>query len=78
MNANGRPATPSRFEPTLLDLDDRRHPPILVWRGSDEESFRPVSTEDIQHLLSLKVMGPASRAAAIAELAQRGVTPPEA
>ena len=78
MNANGQPTTPGRFEPTLLDLDTRTHPPFFVWRGSDEESFRPVSTEDILHLLGLKVMGSESRAAAIAELARRGVSAPEA
>lgn len=78
MNTNGQPPTPHVFQPTLLDLDDRTHPPFFVWRGSDEESFRPVSTEDILHMLSLKVMGEKSRTAALAELARRGITPPQA
>lgn len=77
MNANGQ-SLPRPFRPTLLDLDDRIHPPIFVWRGSDEESFRPVTTENILHMLSLKVMGPQQRAVAVAELARRGVKPPPA
>jgi hypothetical protein len=68
---------PDNFQPTLLDLNDTVHPPIFVWLGSHEESFRPISTENIQHMLSLNVMGPEQRAAALAELARRGVTPPQ-
>jgi hypothetical protein len=78
MNANGQPSTPSRFQPTLLDVGGDDSPPFFVWRGSDEESFRPVSTEDILFLLSFKVIGPKTRAAGIAELARRGVAPPDA
>jgi hypothetical protein len=67
---------PGKVQPTVLELDDTTHPPIFVWLGSYEESFRPVSTENIQHMLSLGVMGPESRAAALAELVRRGVSPP--
>jgi len=77
MNANGQPSTPHGFEPTLLDVGGPDSPPFFVWLGSDEESFRPVSTEDILFLLSFNVIGPTSRAAAIAELERRGVSPPE-
>ena len=77
MNSNGQPSPIHHFQPTLLDLDDRTHPLFFVWRGSDEESFRPVSTEDILFILSFKVIGPTSHAAAIAELKRRGVTPPK-
>jgi hypothetical protein len=78
MNANGQPSLPRPFHPTLLDAGGDDKPPFFVWRGSDEESFRPVSTEDILFLLSFKVVGPATRAAGLAELARRGVKPPEA
>lgn len=77
MNPNGQPVKPRKFEPTLLDVGDDRTPPFLVWRGSTEESLRPVSTEDILHLLSFEVIGPKFRAAAIAELERRGVSPPQ-
>jgi len=76
VNANGQGSTPNRFEPTVLDVGGADSPPFFVWRGSDEESFRPLSTEDILFVLSFKVVGPTSRAAAIAELERRGVTPP--
>jgi hypothetical protein len=78
MNANGQPSSPRPFQPTLLDVGGDDSPPFFVWRGSDEESFRPVSTENILHMLSLKVMGEKSRTAALAELARRGVAPPQA
>ena len=65
-------------QPVVLELGDDRTPPIFVWRGSLGESFRPVSTEDIESMLNLEVMGPASRAAAVAELTRRGISPPEA
>ena len=76
MSANGKsPAPHCLGEPTILELGDDRHPPIFVWAGSSEESFRTVPTDEIQFLLNLKVMGQASRAAAIAELARRGIPP---
>ena len=79
MSANGNaPMSRRSGEPTVLELGDDRTPPVFVWRGSLEESFRPVSTEDIQSMLNLKVMGPESRAAAIAVLARRGISPPSA
>ena len=79
MSENGGPSTRGNVgTPTVLVLGDDRNPPIFVWRGSLEESFRPVSTENILHMLSLKVMGPASRAAALAGLELRGVSPAEA
>ncbi len=62
--------------PVVLEVGDERHPPSFVWLGSLEESFRPVPTEDIQWLLKSKVMGPRSRAAALAELARREISPP--
>jgi hypothetical protein len=77
MNPNGQPSKPRKFEPTLLDVGNDQTPPFFVWRGSDEESLRPVSTEDILFLLSFKVIGPAFRATAIAELERRGVSPPQ-
>jgi hypothetical protein len=78
MTTNGDWDSPPVFQPTILDLDDRTHPPFFVWRGSDEESFRPVATEDILFLLKSKALGQTSRAAAIAELERRGVSPPDA
>jgi len=63
------------FSPTILDLDDSRTPPVFVWAGSNEESFRLVATEEIQLFLRMNNLGPASRAAALAELARRGISP---
>jgi hypothetical protein len=78
MSVNDNSSKPVKVgAPVVLEVGDDRHPPSLVWRGSLEESFRPVPTEDIQWLLNSKVMGAESRAAALAELARRGIVPPQ-
>lgn len=78
MSANRKPPTSGSGEPTVLELGDDRTPPVLVWAGSVEATFRPVPTEVLQFLLGTKIMGPDSVAAAIAELERRGVSPPPA
>ena len=75
MSSNGNSSVHRIDAPTILDLDDSRHPPVFVWAGSYEESFLPVPTEEIQFFLRMNNLGPATRAAAIAELARRGISP---
>lgn len=60
--------------PTILEIDDAVHPPLPLRSGPLEERFRDLPTEEIQFLLNMNVMGPPSRAAAIAELARRGIS----
>ena len=73
-----RKATSYNWQPTVLDLDDTRTPPVFVWLGSIEESLRPVPTEVVKEYAAWTYLSPRFRAAALAELARRGVTPPPA
>jgi hypothetical protein len=62
-------------EPTVLDLDDERIPPVYVWAGSAEESLRTVPTEFVKDYARCTRFSAEFRAAAIAELARRGISP---
>jgi len=73
-----RSAANGEWHPTVLDLDDTRIPPVYVWAGSIEESLRTVPTEIVKEYASWVRMSAEFRAAARAELARRGVTPPDA
>jgi hypothetical protein len=75
---NERKATGALGEFTVLDLDDRRTPPVFVWLGSIEESLRPVPTEVVKEYATWTYLSPKFRAAAVAELTRRGISAPEA
>jgi hypothetical protein len=62
----------------ILAIDDRTHPPDPIVPLPMEERFRDVPTFRIQDLLDRNVLIPEARAAALAELARRGVPPPSA
>jgi len=75
---NDRNAAHNNWQPTFLDLDDTRIPPVYVWAGSVVESLRTVPTEIVKEYASWVRMSAEFRAAAIAELARRGISPPSA
>jgi len=67
-----------RLKPQILHIDDRLHPPSPIVQIPMEERFRDVSTQRILDYLEMGVLIPEARAAALAELARRGVPPPSA
>jgi hypothetical protein len=75
---NDRDTASDPGEFTVLDLDDRRTSPVFVWAGSVEESLRTVPTDVVKEYAVWTRLSAEFRAAAKAELARRGISPPEA
>ena len=63
--------------PTIIDIDDETTPPFFVAEGPPEDWFRNVQTSDILSILKIPMLGNATREPAMAELARRGIEPPE-
>ena len=79
MSANNLDFTgPPRIgTPTILDLDDATHPPMFVAEGPVELWFLNVPTRHILSMLKIPTLGKATKDPALAELARRGIEPPE-
>jgi len=67
-----------RLRPVILSCDDRDFPPQPIVQVPMEERFRNIPTRRIQEYLEMGVLVPEAQAAALAELARRGVPPPSA
>jgi len=63
--------------PTILDLDDATNPPLFVAEGPVELRFLNVPTRHILSMLKIPTLGKATKEPALAELARRGIEPPE-
>jgi hypothetical protein len=66
------------LRPVILSLDDSNPPAGLIAPMSRDERFRLLPTRSLEDYLRMGVLGPESQAAALAELARRGVPPPTA
>jgi hypothetical protein len=63
---------PAVFNWTVSD-----YPPVPIIQLPMEERYRNVPTRSIEEYLLMGVLVPEARAAALAELARRGVEPPK-
>jgi hypothetical protein len=79
MNDSGTPKPiPARYlRPTIVEWNDTDYPPLPITPVPVEERFRDIPTRLIEQHLLRGTMNPQARAAALAELARRGVEPPK-